>query len=156
MRKADIKVGEEYAIGWDNPRAVLSRGVVLEVGLHRQVWSGGWFRSRSANADGVRVRITERYGSELDPPQESIVQTRQIVRPWAEHEEVHQQRQEAEAKARAHRNAQRDRKAKLIAYAEERLGYGLSAKGYGPDYIGPDYITLTLDEVEDLLNWSDQ
>lgn len=150
MRPADIKVGEEYAIagdchgvveiGKDGPRRILSRGTVLEV-----------VYGRGERADGVRVRITERPGSKLETPQEDVVQTRLIVRPWAEHEEVYARQLAYEEAQRAARVANREKKAKLVAYAEERLGYQLACAGYSPGNI-----TLTLDEVEDLLNWSDQ
>ncbi len=67
MKMKDIVVGEEYAFGrQDEWRGWPRRVRVLEVGLRRQIHSGGRSMStrQSARADGVKVQTLDRETGE--------------------------------------------------------------------------------------------
>lgn len=126
MKKADIKVGGEYAVvpNLTDRDGTPVRATVTELGVERKVGHG--FGRKSTAKDGIRVTFpapvvadwgTFRAPSEHDlrePVTEAVITSRCVIRTWTEQEAANA----LTAKARKERDEQNRR---MVEAAEPRL-----------------------------------
>ena len=145
MRTADLKVGEIYAIGDESDRSILARAIVHETKVKRTYRNDSYYPAVAY--DGVRVTILGRGGKILDEPVQAIITPRRIVRTWAEHAPIQDERlraREARTDARLDRQERMNRVARII---EDVTGEPLSRR---VPYEATS-IRLSLDEIETLI-----
>lgn len=124
MKRADLRVGEEYA--WytsygfnDNSwRAAddhrWTKVTVVDPGPVERRKGAGY--SRKTFNDGVRISYTK------GPiPVEEVVQPRRLVRTWADHKKLRAEQMEAHRQAERHRENQRVRRDLLVEFLTDAL-----------------------------------
>lgn len=120
MKTADIKVGEDYAIGTAREikrMKYVQRGTVLATGAPRRVFGPGYtYKGKPVN-DGVEVEITE--GSALRTRDVEVVPPARVAMPWAEYARMKAEADGAELAAKDKRDAER---ARLLAEIDDHLG----------------------------------
>lgn len=132
MRKGDIEVGAEYAVGRSGRYAEWrsERAVVVEVGAERKTYRG-WSTRPTVTKDGVRVRYLDRTGRRTTESEDGteVITTREVRAPWAEYAKRKAERDEQEAAWKKH-VAESHAKADRAAAALKRMGFKSARASY--------------------------
>jgi hypothetical protein len=132
MRKKDITIGDEYAVvrtysEYDMAKPL--RGRVLAFDQPRRVYSPGSFTGHTVR-DGVLVKLLtdttgeplRRFGGDGAEAEPVTIQTRNVLRPWAEQIEVNEKRKEREQEKATYEAEQKRRLAVLNLDLANALG----------------------------------
>lgn len=154
MKKKDIKVGEEYAVGRQSSHSSRYRVRIVAETRKRQVSTSTWSSHKKDTHGWVveparRDDITSRYGGLVTPfmPDDQgrpCVASAEVVMPWAQWEERKAAQKEAEERAQRERNERQAREARVRDAFE---GYGISVS-HGPGFAP---IAFNLDEAQKVL-----
>ncbi len=145
MKKADIVVGEDYAVGTES---YLRRATVLEVGnIERRVYSGArWdWSGHKTNSVAARVRYVG-PGAPVLP--EKVVPLSQVIRPWVAEEQRQKDRAAIEA---AHAAKRAELEKRMVDLQRALARHGINARARIP-HSDTVEVVLSRDAVVELID----